>query len=99
MKMTPSEKSTDKTPHKAHHLASRGAARYALPGAAMLGGALLAAGGAVFHKRLTAMAREAGGMAIQQGASAARVFEGRKLLAYVGLQPRRPAMAIAWPAL
>jgi hypothetical protein len=91
-------KSTEKTPHNAHP-ASRGAARYAGPGAAMLGGALLAAGGLVFHKQLNAMARVAVGTAIHQGVFAAKVFDGRKLLALAGLQQRRPAMAIAWPAL
>jgi hypothetical protein len=98
MKMTLSEKSAEKAPHN-RHPASRGAARYAVPGAAMLGGALLAAGGILFREQLNMMVRTAVGAAIDQGVSATRMFEGRKLLAYVGLQPRRPAMAVAWPAL
>jgi len=96
--MTLSEQSAAKTPHNAHPT-SRGAARYAVPGAAMLGGALLAAGGFVFQKQLNAMARVAVGTAIHQGVSAARVFDARKLLEFAGLQQRRPARAIGWPAL
>jgi len=96
--MTLAENSADKTPQNIHP-ASRGAARYAVPGAAMVGGALLAAGGFAFHKQLNAMARVALGTAIHHGVAAARVFDSRKLLAFAGLQQRRPAMAIAWPAL
>jgi hypothetical protein len=94
MKMTLFEKSEELL-RNAHH-ASRGVGRYAVPGATMLGGALLTAGGMLFHKQLNAMVRIAVGSALHQVVSATNGFDGRKLLAYAGLQlqPRRPTLAL-----
>jgi hypothetical protein len=94
MKMTPSETS-DELLRNADH-ARRGVGRYAVPGATMLGGALLTAGGMLFHKQLNAMVRIAVGSALHQVVSATNGFDGRKLFAHAGLrlQPRRPPVAL-----